>query len=137
MHKRSPLGIVRVVLVQALHRLLVAFGTGLVVDLVVILIEDLDRSEVFGLAGRLRLRGFALLDRFWPALRFAGGKGGTSGLGSSPRTGEALCSGGYSNGNCTLRSGWCALTGFKAGRSIQIVYWRSCTEGIGWPAETL
>ena len=51
-------------LVQALHRLLVAFGTGLVVDLVVILIEDLDRSEVFGLAGRLRLRGFALLDRF-------------------------------------------------------------------------
>ena len=62
MRKRSPLGIVRVVLVQALHRLLVAFGTGLVVDLVVILIGDLDRSEVFGLAGRLRLRGFALLD---------------------------------------------------------------------------
>ena len=104
MRKRSPLGIVRVVLVQALHRLLVAFGTGLVVDLVVILIEDLDRSEVFGLAGVCVFAALPCWIASEPALRFAGGKGGTSGLGSSPRTGEALCSGGYSNGNCTLRS---------------------------------
>ena len=85
-------------LVQALHRLLIKLGAGLVVDLVVILIEDLDRSEVFGLAGVCVFAALPCWIASEPALRFAGGKGGTSGLGSSPTTGEALCSAGTATG---------------------------------------
>jgi len=69
--------------VQALHCLLIKLGAGLVVDLVVIPVEDLDRGEVFRLA---RVWVFAALP-WWitsePALRLADGKGGTSGLGNS------------------------------------------------------
>src|ERR1700731_4746606 len=61
--KDRRFGILRMVLMQPLHCLLVKRGTGLVVDLVVILVKDLDRSEVFGLARRLGVRGLALLDR--------------------------------------------------------------------------
>ena len=68
-------GIRRVVLVQALHRLFVAFGAGLVVDLVVISVEGLDRSEVLCLAGRLRLAGFALMDRFQSRFEVCGREG--------------------------------------------------------------
>src|SRR5215471_15850263 len=49
---------------QALHRLLIAFGTGLLIDLVVISVEDLDCAEILGLPRRLDLRRLALLDRF-------------------------------------------------------------------------
>jgi hypothetical protein len=69
------LGIIRIVLVQQLHRLLVKQRAGLVVGLVVILVKNLDRGEVFGLARRLGLRRFALLDRF-PAGFEVGGREG-------------------------------------------------------------
>ena len=69
------LGVLRVVLVQALHRLLIALGAGLMVDLVVILVKDLDRREVFGLARRLGVRGLALLDRLPPGFEIGGREG--------------------------------------------------------------
>jgi hypothetical protein len=69
------LGIVRVVLVQPIHRLLIMFSTGLVIDLVVIRVENLDRGQVLGLAQRLGFRCFALLDRFRTGLEVGGRKG--------------------------------------------------------------
>src|SRR6516162_5785448 len=61
--KDRRFGIIRVVLVQMLHRLLVEPSPHIMVDLVVVLVEDLDCGEVFGFARRLRLRGFAFLYR--------------------------------------------------------------------------
>jgi hypothetical protein len=69
------LSIVGVVLMQALHRLLVTFGAGRVVYLIVIRVEDLDRGEVLGLARRLRLRGFALLYRLRAGLQVGSREG--------------------------------------------------------------
>ena len=62
-------------LVQALHCLLVAFGTYLVVDFVIILVKDLDRGEVLGLARRLALRGLSLMDRLPRGLEVGGWEG--------------------------------------------------------------
>ena len=61
--------VLQVVLVQALHRLVIKLGAGLLVDLVVIFVKNFDGAEVFGLARRLGFGGLALLDRFPPCFQ--------------------------------------------------------------------
>ena len=73
--KNCRFAILRVVLVQKLHCLLIKPRAGLVVDLVVILVEDLDRGEVFGFAWRVGLCRVALLDCLPPGFEVGGREG--------------------------------------------------------------
>ncbi len=66
------LDVVRVLLRQRLHRLLVVAGARVLVDLVVVLVELLDRREPVALALGLGADRLALLDRVQPALQRRG-----------------------------------------------------------------